>query len=722
MSALSFLNPAYLAAFALASIPILVHLIRRRRVKIIPWAAWEFLKQSAKKNRRRLRLEQFLLLLLRILIVCLVVLALCRPVIRLLGLPLLSTDARIHALIVLDNSMSMGFRQGGQTDFEKAKHTADELISRSLKQGDSVTVVLASAQPESMIADPSFSLTRAREKIRTTTLSDKGTDFGLSATMAAQILKKVNTPAKEIYWITDSQKAGLPAQGAERAKAAWKSLASLGRITWINVGGSNRDNLSVDPPAFSRELVTPRAPVRIESLIHNYSSSSRNALLVNLTVDGRPAGSARINLLANGKARAQFLYLFEKAGFHSGTIQLAQPDALPRDNMAYFAIKVREKLNVLIIDSIPAADPAKDEAFYLSTALSPTSASGGGNATATVPTVHMGPHLAGVDVRAYDAVVLTNAGSVDPSDRRALEDYVKNGGGLIIFPGHDSDAARLNASLGPPGDKGALLPARIEAHRLLPDESAVHLNPGTINHPALASFRDTTDIDLSSARFSVVYELAPDKNDQSTRILCRFTGGQPAFVERRVGQGRVILAAMTAGTSGTDLPFKPAYVPLVHQIISYLAAGPASQHNIVLGQQIAARFDVKESGKPIRLTKPGGEVEIRKPILGAHGLEFSYSNTWKAGIYRAGPGGSDVLQQFAVNVPPAESDLTPANESQIRTALGGAQFQYANAGERLDSLVRRSRRGTEVWRSLIVAVLPLLFLEALLAQRFGRRG
>src|SRR5437660_1150261 len=112
MSAITFLNPAYLGALALAALPILIHLIRRRRVRVVPWAAWEFLLQSKRRNRRRLRLEQLLLLLLRIAIVCLVVLAFCRPLLRSLGLPLVAADARIHTLIVLDNSFSMGYQTG----------------------------------------------------------------------------------------------------------------------------------------------------------------------------------------------------------------------------------------------------------------------------------------------------------------------------------------------------------------------------------------------------------------------------------------------------------------------------------------------------------------------------------------------------------------------------------------------------------------------------------
>src|SRR5258706_3236477 len=113
MSALSFLNPAFLGALALGAIPIIIHLIRRRKIRIVPWAAWEFLLQAKRRNRRRLRIEQLLLLLLRILIVCLAVLALARPLLRALAVPGVAADARVHAIIILDNSFSMAHLADG---------------------------------------------------------------------------------------------------------------------------------------------------------------------------------------------------------------------------------------------------------------------------------------------------------------------------------------------------------------------------------------------------------------------------------------------------------------------------------------------------------------------------------------------------------------------------------------------------------------------------------
>src|SRR5207248_5994517 len=147
-------------------------------------------------------------------------------------------------------------------------------------------------------------------------------------------------------------------------------------------------------------------------------------------------------------------------------------------------------------------------------------------------------------------------------------------------------------------------PCRISARKVLPEAAALSLNAATINHPALVSLRDSSELTLSAARFSVVYEMTGPPGDDAVRVLCRFDGGQPAFAERRVGQGRVILSASTAGTSGNTLPLRGAYLPLMHQLVAYLGSGPGAQRNLYVGEPISARFDVPGAGKRIRVSTP----------------------------------------------------------------------------------------------------------------------
>ncbi len=125
----------------------------------------EFLLQSQKKQKRRLRIEELILLALRMLIVALAVLAFSRPVLR-AGIPLFSQNARVYAVIVLDNSYSMDHRgSDGKSSFERAQESINEMLSRVMKDGDSVSVVLASNKPDGLVAVPSFDLKTVARRI-----------------------------------------------------------------------------------------------------------------------------------------------------------------------------------------------------------------------------------------------------------------------------------------------------------------------------------------------------------------------------------------------------------------------------------------------------------------------------------------------------------------------------------------------------------------------------
>ncbi len=719
MSALAFLNTAYLGALGLAAIPILIHLMRRRRVRIVPWAAWEFLLASTKRNRKRFRIEHLILLATRIAIVALVVLAFSRPLVRSLGMPMVNSGARVHALIVLDDSFSMGHRREGVSEFDRAKRVADDLVAKCLKPGDSGSLVLLSSKPAAAIGEPTYDLQKLRARIRQEQVGDRGTDYAAGAELAAKLLANVRGATREVYWITDSQRAGLPSEG-DRLSEAWRKLSGLARVTWIDVAGADRPNLCVATPTFSRELVTPGMPVRIDAEVRNYSGRSADNLLVQLEVDGKPSGTAAVSVKAGGSAKASFLYPFEAAGIHEGRISLSTPDDLTADDASTFAIRVRDKLRVLILNGHASTDPAKDEAFYLSVALAPQAASEGGRAPIQV-TERTGTSLAGIDLAAQDVVVLTGLTDLGAGDRSALEGFVRAGGGLLAFPGAASDPARVAGAL------GGLLPCPVGARRAVAVETAPTVNPATIKHPALAAFRDTNEVVLSTARFPVTFDLSVPMptglpGEQPASAMARFSDGRPVFVERRVGLGKVVLAACTAGATGTDLPYKPAYVPLMHQIVSYLAAGPASQRIVRVGQPITSRFDLNDAGKPVRLTRPGGASQVLRTAMGPEGVVFTYADTSRAGIYHVALGGDGKSDAFAVNRSAQESDLSWANEARIGGALGSTKTQFARGSDDVLATVRRGRHGVEVWRGLVWSALALLLLEALLARRFGRRG
>lgn len=719
-----FLNPAFLAALGLVALPLLIHLIRRRKLKVIPWAAMEFLLQSQRKQRRRLQIEELILLLLRMLIVALAALAFARPVLRSLGIPLLSQNSRVYAIIVLDNSASMNFRgPDGKTSFERAQAAADTLVTKVLKQGDAVSLILLSDKPDAVINAPSFDLKLVRQRLKAAQVSDRGTDYLEGAKLVAKLAREAKNPIREVYWLSDDQGQAWQSSQKEAGKTAWAALAGDTRITWISVGPppTQRDNLSVEAPVVGRELVTPYLPARVESRIVNASPRARNDVLVNLTIDGKPAGSSRLSISANGATTADFTPLIPTPGIHVGRIAVTEADGLTQDNAAEFVVRCRERIKVLVQDAHPTADPSKSESFYLLTAMAP-----GGEAGTLAPKLRANGNFANLSLRDYDTVALTGATFLSDTDMRALTEFVKAGGGLLLFPGPATDPQRFNAAF------KALLPATLEPRKTLTEETALTLHPDSIptNHPALAVFRDTETMNLASARFLTYFPLTQVSDesgqggDTSAKVILRFGNGDPALVERRVGLGKVILAASSSGATWNQLPLKPVFVPYVYQLLSYLGQGATAHRNLRLDESMFLSLPLGDANKPVRITSPDGKVTSQNSTLGVDGVVFSYGNTSRAGVYHVSVENSKTTDAFAVGRPPDEGNLTYSDPVEAAKAAGvpGGRFTLAATPAQMEAGINRSRYGTEVWRGLLWAILPLLFLESLLAQVWGRRG
>src|SRR5437868_2155452 len=162
------------AGVALVSIPIIIHILNRRRFRVVTWAAMEFLMRAMRKNRRRLEFEQWVLLATRCLLVFLLGLALARP----MGCEK-SAIARVAGrtglnVIVLDNSYSMAYqadRPGAKTHLDQAKKIVDGLIEQMSPGGESVVLITASGPinatgPNKSIYKIGYDLQQARDAVR----------------------------------------------------------------------------------------------------------------------------------------------------------------------------------------------------------------------------------------------------------------------------------------------------------------------------------------------------------------------------------------------------------------------------------------------------------------------------------------------------------------------------------------------------------------------------
>ena len=204
--AFNFANPALLGGLVAASVPIIIHLLNRRKFREIRWAAMRFLLAAIRKNSRRIRIEQWILLAVRTLLILLVVLAMAKPYLESLGALPVIAGRRTHRVLVLDGSLSMAYTVADVTRFEQAKTLAAQLV-KDARRGDAISVVLMADPPRVVIGDPSPNHAEVQKEIEEITLPHGGTDLEATFRAIDRVLDASTIAQKEVVFLTDLQAA-----------------------------------------------------------------------------------------------------------------------------------------------------------------------------------------------------------------------------------------------------------------------------------------------------------------------------------------------------------------------------------------------------------------------------------------------------------------------------------------------------------------------------------
>ena len=300
--ALGFAYPRLLYALAAASVPVIIHLLNRRKWREVPWAAMRFLLAAIRKNRRRLRIEQWLLLAIRTLVVLLVVSAMAKPFLESFGAVI--AGRRTHRVIVLDASLSMAYTVGESSRFDEAKALAVQLVNGSRK-GDAISVVLMGDPPRVVIGDPSPNLVEVKKEIDELQLTHGGTDLTATFEAVDRVLDVSQIGQKEVLFLTDLQAASWrpPAERLDGLKRALARLeARRPRSVVIDLGKPGGENRAVTQLSLAAPVATVGDTVLIRATVRNFGNNRSDGVRVRLTADGRLGPQESLDL-APGRGR-----------------------------------------------------------------------------------------------------------------------------------------------------------------------------------------------------------------------------------------------------------------------------------------------------------------------------------------------------------------------------------------------------------------------------------
>ena len=657
------LAPFALAAFAVLAVPIIIHLLKPKRVRTMPFSSLRWLRSSQHKMSRRIQWHQVLLFLLRAAFLSALVLALTKPIFSTGG-----KRALTERFVILDVSRSMNYEQpGSDTPFVRAKKIARALLAEGLP-GDRATVLLT-ANTSTALGPLAEDPTRyvARLEAARAGLGDTDLSSALAVIRPMLAVPRPNARA-ELLFLTDNHQ-GAWSQGGVAAFTDGLKMPMSVRV--IDVG----------PSAPRNAWIAEVRAVEFDGkrFLHARTGASGNEPQERTLRVGKPSdlgGIAQKVTIAPGTFAEVSLPVPADFDFTGKIAELVlEPrDALQDDDVFWVNLDARGGVRVLLLESQGTQIESLQPGYHLRAALDVL---GHGEAAAAQVTRRTPEAVVASDFANADVVVMANVAQLSDDRLLALESRIKGGAGLMMFFGPAVQPEFYNTKLhNRQSPTECLLPRPL---REIASGGLASLTRIEWTHPLLAPLFDPTFGDFSRVHARTFYRFGDAPQGDTSQVLAWFDDAAPALIEHTFGAGRVLIFNTTANDEWSDLPRRNCFLPLLDQSLNRLTRVRLGR-GFRTGETVALALPGVGKNATASITTPGGRGVT--PALREFGAQTiaRLDVADEAGVYSLRASGEDgsVDLSFVVHVGRGDSTVAKPDADTLRSWWGGASFEITH--------------------------------------------
>lgn len=699
------LNPLMLLGLLGLSVPVLIHLINRRRMKPRQLATLKFLDQQDVANAFAPVPRDLLQLLLRLLLLAMFILLMC----RMTG-PSQTVGPRAVS-IVLDNSMSMKrlTSDGKAILFESHRARILELV-RGMKSGDFFSFTLVG---DKVFESTGFTSDRlALEQAITNAWVSDGGGRGLVASLEDSLreLRSRRAPNTALLVFSDQQLQNYRAQ-LEKPTLATLLQGSRIKPVFILDPVTNAPNVELQGAEFYPGKVYVGASGKVTARLRN-TAETQQVVTVSLKSGPGVVDVRQCTLAGKETAQLEIRQTFGSPNDTAWNVKLSEDGFLP-DNDAYTTVRMLKRRQVLLVTSPDYPKPegltmGSSGADLFTCAVNPAEATGEalGDTYISVKRIPV-MDLERKALSMYSVVVLYGLKELPaPEMVQDLEAYVRQGGGLYLIPDTNVVSSTFNSAF-----IKLLSGFQLGDLRSLKSAAPLDNNEKNVADPLLLGLLRGEWGTINDIRFARYFSTLAKG---SARTVMQTRDGEPLLVIAEMGKGSVCIQTHSWNVEDTSLPRCLSFVGVVQAIVDRLSHQDADT-------DATSRPDHIRVGDFHHMALPqfrglGGTMALEGPRIYSFPLspedaQVTIKDIYVAGAYRATHTGKSAAQDrwLAVNPSASESDAAFLTADQLAGFCGGGQV--ATTSDRLDGLFRPSRE--------LFTLLLLLVFVALVAETVG---
>lgn len=668
---MSFINLFFLYFLPILSIPIIIHLLGRRRFKKVEFSSLKFLQNLEKDVIKKLKLRQILLLIIRTLILLLIILFFARPFWNKKSSGLIINKGET-LYILLDNSHSNGELLQGQT---LLAHQENKLYDLSDNINFPIILkIITTSNPDEMVNFGKVTQFEYEDAIKNHLIEHNKCKLITSLDNVLKDFEKSNELSSSIWIMSDFQ--NFTTESHLLSNTINKFENKRIRIVFFP-DLKIRSNTVIKKITFPKQIIETGKNITLKTNIENWGKQKETP--ISLFFENERVVQTIIDIPDKQSKTEEFEFTPDKPGIFTGKFQIGS-DNLSSDNERFFVLNIPKSINILIVNN------ANTETHFIEKALL------AGNSS-LINTHFITPAILSTEnFNNYDILLFYNIDKLHKSHVNKISAFQESGKGIILIPGADCIPKNFNTfwadELGFP---------KWQDTKTSNNDNFLEI--GTINsdHPMFTGIWTDKIKLFSSPKFFTIPYFLTGKNH---KVIMSYNNNIPLLFEMNNENKKGLLFTGSISSGWSDLQLT-GFFPIILQRMSLYLTNCINLSQFDIGDTLYYKSQFQLDNKIILKTPDGRKFT---PAYDEKNHQYFFSETSQPGIYNLFSA-SKLEKSFAVNIPSAELLNDFANLEDLQKITNNSKHTGINID---DDLTLTTQKQFNIFLLILVLLLSII--------------